>query len=43
MRGRSIRLLWNGIGEAHAECLLYAFRTENGIGLWKQRRKVKIC
>ena len=55
MRGLSIRLFWNGIGEPHADpewpewfkkyhkCLFYLSRTANGIALWNQRRKVKIC
>ena len=45
MRGLSIRLFWNGIGEAHADpqwpvwfkkyhkCLFYPSRTANGIAL----------
>ena len=55
MRGLSIRLFWNGIGEAHADpewpkwfekyhkCLFYPSRTANGIALSNQHRKVKIC
>ena len=53
MRGLSIRLFWNGIGEAHADlewpewfqkyhkCLFYPSRTANGIALSNQHRKVK--
>ena len=55
MRGLSIRLFWNGIGEAHADpewpelfkkyhkCLFYPSRTANGIALSDQHRQVKIC
>ena len=55
MRGLSIRLFWNGIGEAHADpewpewfqkyhkCLFYPSRTANGIALSNQHRKMKIC
>ena len=55
MRGLSIRLFWNGIGEAHADsewpewfqkyhkCLFYPPRTANGIALANQHRKMKIC
>ena len=55
MWGLSIRLLWYGIGEAHADpewpesfkkyhkCLFYLSRTANGLALSNQRRKVKIC
>ena len=55
MRGLSIRLFWNWIGEAHADpkwpewfqiyhkCLLYPSRAVNGIALSNQHRKVKIC
>ena len=55
MRGLSIPLFWNGIGEAHADlewpewfqkyhkCLFYPSQTANGIALLNQRRKVKIC
>ena len=55
MRELSIRLCWNGIGEAHPDpewpkwfkkyhkCLFYPSRTANGIVLSNQHRKVKIC
>ena len=55
MQGQSIRLFWNGFGEAHAypewpewfkkyhTCWFYPSRTANGIALSNQRRKVKIC
>ena len=55
MRVLSIRLFWNGIGEAHADpewpewyqkyhkCLFYASRTADVIALSNQHRKVKIC
>ena len=55
MRGLSIRLFWNGIGETHADpewpesfkkyhkCLFYPSRAANGIALSNQHRKVKIC
>ena len=55
MRGLSIRLFWNEIGEAHVDpewpewfkkyhkCLFYPSRTANGIALPNQHRKVKIC
>ena len=55
MRVLSLRLFWNGIGEAHADpewpewfekyhkCLFCPSRTANGIALSNQHRKVKIC
>ena len=55
MQGLSIRLFWNGIGEAHADpewrewlqkyhkCLFYPSRAANGIVLSNQRRTVKTC
>ena len=55
MRALSIRLFWNGVGEAHADpewpewfqkyhkWLFYPSWTANRIALSNQHRKVKIC